>query len=266
MARLSVAAFGDGEDRAAETVERRAANLVRTAHPCSVIAETETGRLAGLAVTRQLGPLVLLAWAAVHPEFQGRGLLRAMLAEWPPARPTQRRLVLSSTDPRAMRAYAGLGLQLHPTVSLGGILRPGAVEPPAGVSIHPPMEVEAVLDVLGRAARGAGYPPGDLAVLEAQGDRVHLADLGAGRRAAVVAGGGIIRLAVAEDETAARLALRGALAAAPPGASIHLNQLRAGMDWAIQEGIAAGLVLSPDGPIYADGALSPLHLPNGSLG
>jgi hypothetical protein len=98
--------------------------------------------------------------------------------------------------------------------------------------------------------------------MAAQGDRVHLC----GPDAAVVRNGGVIRLAVARDEGAARLALRAALAAVPAGATVHLNQLRAGMDWAIAEAHDAGLAFSPEGPVFSDAPLSPLHLPQGSLG
>jgi GNAT superfamily N-acetyltransferase len=266
MARLSIAAFGGGEDRTPEVVERRSANLVRTAHPSSLVAETVTGRLVGLAVTRQLGSVLLLAWAAVDPDYQGRGILRAMLASWPAHEAGITRLVLSSPDPRAMRAYAQLGLDVLPTISAGGILRPGAVERPAEAQELRPRDAQDLLAALGAEVRGGAYPPSDVGVLDAQGDRVHVVDLGRGHRAAVVRGEGVIRLIVATDEGAARLALRAALTAVPGGATVHLNQLRAGMDWAIQEALAAGLQLSPEGPVYADAPLSRLYLPNGSLG
>lgn len=266
MARLSIEAFGDGPDRDMGAVERRAANLVRTAAPCSVVAETTSGRLVGLAVSRQLGRVLLLAWAAVDPDHQGQGLLRAMLAGWPAAAPGTTRLVLSSADPAAIRAYAHLGLGVHPTVSAGGILRPGSVEAPPRSEDYRPTEVAGLLASLGERVRGGAYPLDDLRVLEAQGDRVHVIDDPAGGQAAVVRGGAIIRLIVGTQESAARLALRAALAAAPAGHTVHLNQLRAGMDWAIQEALSAGLTFSPEGPVFADAPLDPLHLPNGSLG
>ncbi len=265
MARLSIEAFGTGPDRDLAIVERRAANLVATAAPCSLVAERASGQLVGLAVSRELGSILLLAWAAVDPDHQGQGLLRAMLAAWPPARAGTTRLVLSSTDPAAIRAYARLGLNVLPAISAGGILRPGAVDPPRGATEHAPLEVSGLLADLGQRVRGGAYPVHDLEVLEAQGDRVHIVD-GPGGQAAVVRNRGVIRLVVATDPGAARVALRSALAGVPAGATVHLNQLRAGMDWAVQEALAAGLSFSPDGPIFADRPLDPLHLPNGSLG
>ncbi|MEH3054803.1 MAG: GNAT family N-acetyltransferase [Patulibacter minatonensis] len=266
MSRISVAAFGPGDDRSAATVERRAANQVAAAAPCSVVAETPAGRLVGLAISRQLGDRLLLAWAAVDPEFQGRGILRAMLAGWPGPQSGLTRMVVSSTDPAAMRAYAGLDLQVLPTVSAGGILRPGAVELPRGVEELSPLEAEGFLGPLGASVRGTGWPRHDLEMLEAQGDRVHVVDDGVGRQAAVIRGGAIVRMVAATDEASAIRALRAALASAPPGATVHLNHLRAGMDWAIRTALDARLVLSPEGPVYADGPLSPWHLPSGALG
>lgn len=52
----------------------------------------------------------------------------------------------------------------------------------------------------------------------------------------------------------------------PPGHTVHLGPLRAGMDWAVDAAVNAGLVLSPEGPVFADAPLSDYYLPNGSLG
>ncbi|MFT4035356.1 MAG: hypothetical protein QM679_07245, partial [Patulibacter sp.] len=153
MARLSLAAFGPGGDRRLEVVELRARNLIATADRCSLVAETPGGQLAGLAITRRLGPIQLLAWAAVAPQFQGRGLLRAMLARWPGPAPGVTRLVLSSPDPAAVRSYARLGLPLLPAISAGGILRPGAVRAPDGVDACTPLEATTALTALGLAVR-----------------------------------------------------------------------------------------------------------------
>lgn len=261
MSEVSLAAFGPGEDRDLEVVLRRARHLIEGADPTSCVAELPSGELIGLTLTRRLGPVVLLAWAAVLPAWQGRGVGRAVMAGFPEAQPATQRLILSSPDPKAMRRYWALGLQAHPTLSAGGILRPQAVVAPAEVRECSPLEAASVLDALGRDVRGAAYGR-DLELLEAQGDVVHLV----GEDAAVVRHDGIIRLAAARDEQAARLALRGALAAVPPGHTVHLNQLRSGMDWAIDEALAAGLALSPEGPIFSDQPLHPLHLPQGSLG
>ena len=268
MVALSLEVFGPGVDRSPAIVRARAEHLLAHADPSSAVAETASGTLVGHALTRRIGPVVLLAWAVVREAEQGRGIMRALLEGFPAAAPGTQRVIISSTDPKAMRRYGALGLALHPTVSAGGILRPGAVRAPSATDSRgreidecSPAEAAEVLDQLALQARGAAYGP-DVALLESQGDRVHLC----GADAAVVRNGGIIRLAVARDEQAAALALQAALAAAPPGATMHLRQLRAGMDWAIRVASDAGLALSPEGPVFSDRPLSPLHLPQGSLG
>jgi GNAT superfamily N-acetyltransferase len=265
MTQLTITAFGTGEDRDLDVVRGRAAHLLACAHPCSVVAERPSGQLVGVAITRHIGRIVLLAWAAVHPAHQGQGVLRAMLTDWPARQRDTTRIVVSSTDPRAMRAYAQLGLHVLPTVSAGGILRPGAVCAPHRGASYAPDEVAGLLAQLGDDVRGAQYPLADAALMHAQGDCAHVVDDATGR-AAVIRNDGIIRLAVATTPAAASSALRHALAAVPSGATVHLNHLRAGMDWAIHEALAAGLALSPEAPVYADAPLNPLHLPNGTLG
>ena len=59
--------------------------------------------------------------------------------------------------------------------------------------------------------------------------------------------------------------LRAALAAAPRGATVSVDFLTAGQDWAIRACLRAGLALSPDGPVFTGGALGPLrpYVPSG---
>ncbi|MEN0015959.1 MAG: hypothetical protein AAGC46_21515 [Solirubrobacteraceae bacterium] len=245
-------------DRAEDLVTRRARHYLATAHPSSMVAETPSGELVAVALTRQLGSRVFLAWAAVRETFQNRGIMRAMLDAFPAGAPGLQRTILCSTDPKAMRRYSLLGLPLHPTVSACGILRPGAVQTPTGAIESSVAEAEAVLEPIAEAVRGSGYAI-DIPLMDAQGDRAHVVD-----GAVAIRAGGIVRALVARTPEAGALALRAALAAAPSGATIHVNQMRAGQDWAIREALAAGLPLSPDGPIFSDPPLSPLHLPNGS--
>lgn len=260
IAALTHDAFGPGEDRTPADTERRLAHLLADCDPTSMVAETAAGTLVGAAITIRRGPVVLLALAVVAPDLQGRGLGRALLEDFPAPAAGVQRAILSSTDPKAMRRYAALGLALHPSVSAGGVLRPGAVAPAPGTVAATPRQAAAVLDAIALEVRGVPYGP-DVALLEAQGDQAHLA----GEEAVVVRHGGVIRLAVARTPDAGALALRAALAAVPPGVTVHLNQLRAGMDWAVREALAAGLALSPEGPVFSDQPLSPLHLPTGTL-
>lgn len=264
LAQLSLAAFGATEDRAEEVVERRARRLIEVAAPCSRVAEMPSGAIVGLAISRQLGPSLLLAWAVVDPPLQGQGLLRRLLEPFPQTAEQGPRLILSSTDPRAMRRYARLGLPAHPTLGACGILRPDATQPVAGARQVSPREARSLIDALGERVRGAAYGA-DVDLMAAQGDVAHVIDDLRGR-AVVIRNAGVIRTALATTRQAAAAAFAAALHGVPPGATVHVNFVRAGQDWALQACVNAGLPLTPEGPIFSDLPLDPLHLPNGSLG
>lgn len=265
LARLSIEAFGATEDRAEEVVGRRAARLLEVADPCSRVAELPTGELIGLAISRRIGESLLLAWAVVAPALQGRGVLRSLLHPFPQEPGLVPRVILSSTDPRAMRRYALLQLPAHPTLGACGILRPGAAPAVDGARQHSPLEARELIDSLGVTLRGAGYGA-DVDLMAQQGDVAHVIDDGASERAVVIRNAGVVRTALATTPAAGEAALRAALHGVPPGATVHLNFIRAGQDWILRPAVDAGLALSPEGPVFSDRPLHALHLPNGSLG
>ena len=85
-------------------------------------------------------------------------------------------------------------------------------------------------------------------------------------RAFAVVRGARIMLIAGLDEAAATRVLNGALAATPPGATVSVDFLTAGQDWAVRACLDAGLVLSPDGPLFTAGDLGPLrpYVPSGA--
>ena len=93
----------------------------------------------------------------------------------------------------------------------------------------------------------------ELLVVEGRGFAVHLA--------------GSPLVLVARDDAVAADLMWSCFAAARPGATVHVDFLTAGQDWAVRTGLAAGLVLSPDGPLYTRGDLGPLRpwIPSGAL-
>ncbi|MBJ7471619.1 MAG: hypothetical protein JHD16_09975 [Solirubrobacteraceae bacterium] len=254
--------FGPGPDRDPRAAEHRIAHVLQGAHPSSAVALDAAGAVIGATITIQRGPLTVLSLAIVHEDWQSRGVGRALLGRFPAREPGRNRVIMSSPDPKAMRRYAALGLHLRPTVSACGILRPRAVEPvPEAIAISP-REGAQLVDAIAQAEQARGVPYGrDVEMWHAQGDTLHVID----DRAAVVRGGGVLRIAVARDPEAGRLALRAALASVPPGETVHLRHLREGQDWAIGEMLRAGLALSPEGPLFSDEPLGPLHLPTGTV-
>jgi hypothetical protein len=60
--------------------------------------------------------------------------------------------------------------------------------------------------------------------------------------------------------------LWGVFLTAGPGATVSVDFLTAGQDWALPVCLDARLPLSPDGPMFAGGALGPLspYVPSGA--
>jgi hypothetical protein len=117
--------------------------------------------------------------------------------------------------------------------------------------------------VLGREVRGGAYAPEDLAiVLRCGGEALRCGDDGL-----AVTLEGSPMLVIARTDAAAADLLWSCLAGSPPGATVHVDFVMAGQDWAIRTVLDAGLALSPDGPMFTRGKLGPLRpwLPTGAL-
>jgi len=85
-------------------------------------------------------------------------------------------------------------------------------------------------------------------------------------RAFALARGGNVMMLGARDEQAAQRLLWGLFLTAGPGATVIVDFLTAGQDWAVAVCIDARLPLSPDGPMFAGGELGPLapYVPSGA--
>ena len=251
--------FDDGGRTA--WLRARTEHLLRTDPEGAFVAEAD-GAVAGIALAVVRDGVWGLSLMAVRPDQQARGtgrrLLGATLAHAEGARGA---IIASSTDPRAMRMYARAGFDLRPCVALAGLLHRDAA--PAGLRARPSGDLEQAA-ALARPARGGAYDPRDLALLSGGDERELL--LVPGRGFAVHLRGSPIVLAATDDEAAADL-LWSCFGAAPPGGTVHVDFVTAGQDWAIRTGLAAGLVLSPDGPVYTRGDLGPLRpwLPSGAI-
>src|SRR4051794_25300138 len=190
---------------------------------------------------------------AVAPEHQGRGvgrrLLAAALAYGDGARGGW---IMSSEDPRAMHRYAMAGFDLRPGVAAAGVLRTDL----------PRVEADESGDLratqpISRAVRGAAHGddlagvPGRLLTLPG-GFAIHDA-------------GNVRVLAALDDDTATRL-LRACFAQAPRGATVQVDLLTAGQDWAIRPCLEAGLALSPGGAVFTRGDVGPMrpYVPTGA--
>ena len=202
-----------------------------------------------------------LSMLVVHPSAQGAGLGRELLGRASAHGEGARgRIVLSSRDPRAMRTYARMGLDLHPCVMAAG--RPRDVTVPDGVR-DGTVEDLPLTEAVDRAVRGAAHGADILALLEGGSSLV----VAPGRGYALVSAGRV-RLLAALDEAAARAVLRAALArAAAAGDEALVEWITTGQNWAVGTCLDAGLELRTTcGPVFTGGDVGPFrpYLPSGA--
>jgi acyl-coenzyme A thioesterase PaaI-like protein len=223
------------------------------------VAERD-GALVGAALGIVREGLWGLSLLIVDPPAQSAGAGRELLRlAWEHGNGARGRVILSSTDPRAMRAYSRLGLDAHPCLAARG--RPRAVLPPevrAGDAADLPL-TEAV----DRAVRGAAHG----------GDITTMLDTGASllvlpERGYAVLSGGRVRMCAAYDEESARTVLLGALARiAAAGEEAEVEWLSGRQQWAIRVCVETGLSLDADeGCVFVGGDVGPFapYLPSGA--
>jgi GNAT superfamily N-acetyltransferase len=221
------------------------------------------GETVGVAVALVREDVWGLSLLAVKPGLQGRGLGGRLLQ--PALRYADGRrggIILSSTDPRALRRYFRAGFRLRPSIAAGGEINRSRL--PAGLRARPG-DVEAdreLLDAASRRVRGASHGP-DYAVLLEAGTELLVLD-GAGF--AFHREGSPILLA-ADEPAAATDLLWSCLAAGPAGAPVHIDYVTEDNDWAIAAALDAGLALGTDGPVFVRGETGTFapYLPSGAF-
>jgi hypothetical protein len=77
---------------------------------------------------------------------------------------------------------------------------------------------------------------------------------------------GTVRVLAALDEGTAATLMRACFAQAPRGATVQVDLLTAGQDWAIRTCLEAGLALSPGGAVFVRGDVGPMrpYVPTGA--
>jgi GNAT superfamily N-acetyltransferase len=247
--------------------ERRARSLARIEHlratdPDGAWVAEQDAAIAGVALALVRERVWGLSLFAVADEVQRRGvgrrLLDAALACAPDARG---RIILSTEHPGAMRRYALAGLSLHPCVQAGGIPDRARIPDVAGQVEDAGAAGIPVADAVARHVRGAGHGRDLPLLLENRCRLLTFED----RAFAVLGDFGVVPLLGGRDEEAATAVLAGAMAACPPGTTISLGFLTAGQQWAVRACLEAGLVLSPDGPVFLSGDIGPFapYVPSG---
>jgi ribosomal protein S18 acetylase RimI-like enzyme len=219
------------------------------------------GRVEGVGLSLVREGIWGFSLFGVAAAVQGRGVGRALFDRcWRYGADARGHLILSSTNPQAITIYGRTGLPIRPCVAFAGI--PDLSRAPALDGVEDAGEAGiALADAIGREVRGAGHGR-DLPVALAGGARLLVLE----DRAFGVIRGGNVMLLGARDEDAAQRVLWALLQTAGPGATVNVDFLTAGQDWALPVCLDAGLLPSPDGPMFAGGDLGPLapYVPSGA--
>jgi GNAT superfamily N-acetyltransferase len=253
---------GETHEERAPRGRSRMRHLLETDPEGAWVAESADGRVVGLALGLVRDDVWGLSLFAVDPDRQGHGVGRLLLdAALAYADGARSRLILSSTDPKAMRRYSRAGFELRPLMAAAGMVDRARLPARHPDVRHGTGDDLAATEEVSREVRGATHAP-DIPEALAQG--ASLLVLG-DRGFAVHADGSPMLLAARDEETASAL-LWAALAEAPPGATVQCDFISAGQDWAIDVLLEAGLALSPDGPLFVRGDVGPLrpYLPSGA--
>lgn len=262
------AAFGDLRRRRGappepwppvETGRLRFDHFLKTDPGGAWVAVDGHGTVVGAALALVREGLWGLSLLVVRPDAQSGGVGRRLLEQaWAYGEGTRGAVILASPDARALRAYARLGLTLHPTVTAKG--RVPRLSPPGEVRPGGPDDWAFVASV-DRKVRGAAREPDMAALTSVPNEFLVLPDGGY-----VVVRDGEVRLLAATDTDAATLLLRAAFAAAGDR-EVTVEWITGEQSWAVEPCLDAGLTLDLNaGAVFVGGDVGPFtpYLPNGA--
>ncbi|NHC12902.1 GNAT family N-acetyltransferase [Motilibacter deserti] len=263
----AVAAVVDAADRAAERrpgddyrppsdeqrgVMDRGTRRFIERDPAGAWVADRDGEVVGIAEAIRRGPFWGLSMLFVHPSAQsqgvGRRLLETALAY---ADGAELRMIMTSSDPRALRRYSLAGLDIHPAVNADGVVHRSAI--PAGLPGRAGDEDD--LDLVERvdvSLRGSRRE--DVEFMLATGARLDVIDSPDGSGYVVSRSDRVAMLGATDERTATALLWR-ALAQAEGKA--HISCLTAQQDWAVRVALTARLSVAPTGPLFVSGMERP---------
>jgi GNAT superfamily N-acetyltransferase len=224
----------------------------------SWVAEDEHG-LAGCALAVKREGIWGLSLLIVRPGLQSAGVGSGLLARAHDyAHDAVGRIILASPDPRAIRAYSRLGLDLHPCFYAKGV--PRGVRAPEGLR-EGGAEDLAFVETVDRFARGGGRRS-SIETLLAMGNTLLVLP----QRGYAVFGEGSVRTLAAVDDASAAEVLRGALARVE--GQFTLSFITGAQQWVVGPCLDAGLDLcGARGPIFLGGDVGGFtpYLPSGAF-
>lgn len=226
---------------------------------------TKDGTVVGCAQALKREGLWGLSLLVVDPAVQsggvGRKLLDASLAY---AEDRGRAIILSSADPRAMRAYATSGFTLHPQVAGHGAPDRSSLRADHGRVRTGSADDVDLADEIDRSVRGAWRGPDHVRM--ATDMPIFVIDDVDGRGYAYVRSDGVVfALAGSDDETATTLLWRCLAHIVELGVAASVDHLNATQQWAVRACYDARLKVTPAGPVFWRGGVPPeAYLPSGA--
>lgn len=222
------------------------------------VAEQD-GEMLGMAVAIRRQQLWGLGLLFIMPHAQRMGIGRELLDRCAAyAEGCACKMIMTSTDPRAMRTYAAHGLDVHPAMIATGLVDISRLQwQPLG---RPGSAGDlALVEEVDTAVRGASRAV-DVEFLLGQGATLTVLEDESGRGYAVhapgrpVVGGHPMMLSATTEVAAGRL-LRQVLAGA--GEPVEIFGLTSRQSWAIRIALEAGLTVSPGSPLCLSPGLDP---------
>jgi GNAT superfamily N-acetyltransferase len=224
----------------------------------SWVAEDEHG-LAGCALAVKREGIWGLSLLIVRPGMQSAGIGSELLRRAHDyAHDAHGRIILASPDPRAIRAYSHLGLDLHPCVLATGT--PNGVAEPEGFRVGTADDIE-FCETVDRFARGGGRRS-SIETLLAMDQTLYVLP----ERGYAFFGDGSLRTMAALDDDSAAAVLRGVLSRVT--GETKVGYLTAAQQWAVPVLLDAGLDFkSTEGPLFLGGDVGGFHpyLPSGAF-
>jgi GNAT superfamily N-acetyltransferase len=196
-----------------------------------------------------------LSLLVVDPKHQSSGAGRALLdASLNYADGCETAIILSSTDVRAMRAYATSGFELYPQMSASG--QPSGF-PTIGRKVRETVAADfELLDAIDVEARGAPHGP-DHELMGSTQQGFVIDDVDGRGYAWVRKDGEVFLLAATDDATATALLWRSLAHLQEIGGHAVIDHLNAEQQWAIRVAYDARLAVKPDGPVFWRGRTPP---------
>lgn len=208
------------------------------------VAEVD-GEVVGGAVSRVRELMWILASFAVLPAHQAQGIgTQLMAAALHHGRGCLRAMFSASADPGAVRRYRLAGFDLHPQMTLAGVVDRSAIPVVDRVREGSAADVD-LLDSIDRQTRGAAHL-GDHELLLAQ-FRLVVTDHSTGSGYAYVDTDGTPVLVAATNRRTAGHLTWEALASSAPGSQVSVPHVTAANQWALDVGLAARLAIHTDG-------------------